>query len=429
MLAKLDDIGTIVDVAWAGSMAYLADDSQRSSLVVVDLSRPAAPRVVGRYHADATTDVALWQNWALLSDAAGRLQSVDIQQPTRPQLRHTLILPGKPHRLAMVPPYVFVASDSDGVQVVEVSDEGQLHLRQRVPMPGRALDIAVAGQRAYIAAVAGGIQVLDIRTPTHSVLTIPYHHVDNQGDQIIRLSLSQDRLYAIDNQRGIQILQRLKDGTLHLQQSLTVPQGAPWGLTTVGPYLFVTTLINSLYVFDIADLSEPALLSTIAAGGAAITAADGLLYIAVRGQRGVPGGLQIVDAFAPVSAGSLRLLQARGVFSLPGTQPNRPLVYRAHIFHTPGTAASTVLSLPGIPIHAARLSVHDFWGPSGQIRYALSNDSGSQWHAVEPGVWFHFPTPGTELRWRATLETTDSVHTPHLEHLRIDVLETTPTHP
>ena len=429
VIAKLDNIGTIIDVAWSGTMAYLADDSQRSSLVVVDLSQPATPRVVGRYHSEATTDVALWQNWALLSDNAGRLQSVNIEQPTRPRLRHTLSLPGKSQRLALKPPYVFVASDSDGIHIVEVSASGELHLRQSLSIPGRALDIALTDRTAYVAAVEGGIQLIDIRTPTQSVLTIPYRHIDNQGDHIIRLSISGNRLYAIDTQRGLQILQRLKDGTLDLQHSFRVPQGAPWGLTTVGPYLFVTTLLSSLYTFDTTNISKPVLLSTLDTGGSALTASEGLLYIAVRGHRGVPGGLEIVDAFAQISERSFQLLKPYGVVSLPGHQPDTHQVYRSYIFHTPGMATSTVISQPGIPMHAARLSVHDFWGSPGQIQYALSNDGGAHWHPAEPGVWLNFPSTGEELRWRASLQTKDSVITPHLDQLHIDILDTAPPRP
>ena len=73
-----------------------------------------------------------------------------------------------------------------------------------------------------------------------------------------------------------------------------------------------------------------------------------------------------------------------------------------------------------MPIHAAVLQVQDFWGPSGRISYELSNDGGTHWHPVEPGERYHFPQPGTDLRWRATLVSTDLLTTPVLETIRID---------
>lgn len=64
--------------------------------------------------------------------------------------------------------------------------------------------------------------------------------------------------------------------------------------------------------------------------------------------------------------------------------------------------------------------VQDFWGPSGRIHYELSNDGGVHWYQVQPGESHHFPTPGTALRWRATLVSTDLATPPVLETIRID---------
>jgi hypothetical protein len=72
-------------------------------------------------------------------------------------------------------------------------------------------------------------------------------------------------------------------------------------------------------------------------------------------------------------------------------------------------------------VEAARLQVQDYWGTSGHIQYALSNDGGAQWHDVEPGTWFSFPQPGRDLRWRATLETANLVHTPVLDRITLEV--------
>jgi hypothetical protein len=81
---------------------------------------------------------------------------------------------------------------------------------------------------------------------------------------------------------------------------------------------------------------------------------------------------------------------------------------------------SLALSPPDVPNYTAVLQVQDFWGPAGRISYALSNDGGAHWHPVEPGERYHFPQPGTDLRWRATLVSTDLLTTPVLEAIRLD---------
>ena len=165
LLAGLRDIGTIVDVVVDGPFAYLADDRHGSGVVVVNISVPPTPRVVGAYHSEATNDVVVWNNLALLGDEAGLLHLVEVQHPTQPHLLGSLPLPGKVQRLAVTPPYVLVASDAAGLHMVEVTPDHQLQLRTTVPVPGRALDIALVEHTAYVAADAGGIQVVDVSAP------------------------------------------------------------------------------------------------------------------------------------------------------------------------------------------------------------------------------------------------------------------------
>jgi hypothetical protein len=81
---------------------------------------------------------------------------------------------------------------------------------------------------------------------------------------------------------------------------------------------------------------------------------------------------------------------------------------------------SLTLSPPDVPIHTAVLQVRDVWGPAGRIAYEISNDGGTHWHPVEPGERYQFYQPGTDLRWRATLVSTDLFTTPGIEAIRID---------
>ena len=114
-------------------------------------------------------------------------------------------------------------------------------------------------------------------------------------------------------------------------------------------------------------------------------------------------------------------LKTRGVVALPGPHPDTYRVPRAFTYHSPSTVVSTALSSVEVNVASARLQVQDYWGASGYIQYALSNDGGAQWHDVEPGMWFSFPQPGWDLRWRATLETADVVHTPVLDRITLEV--------
>lgn len=420
LLAGLDDVGTIVDVVVDGHFAYLADDRRGSGLVIVDLRSPTAPRIVGRYVNEATTDVKLWNQLALLSDAAGVLHVVDIQNPTQPRLIGSLSMPGNAQCLALLPPYVLVASDQAGVHVVDLSQPEWPVLQTTVSLSGRVLDMVMVDHMAYIATLSGGIQTVDFRTPVQPLFVDAYHHVDNKGDAMLRLIAAGSRVYAIDSERGLQILNGLPAGPLHLQGSLAFPEGAPWALTVVDPYVFISTLLNTLYVVDASNPVQPHLISSAPYGGAGLYATDQYLYMAVRGQRGVPGGLRVLETFATVSQDLLAPFQARGAQPLPGRLPNTMMINRAFTVNAPGTVQSTMFSPRDVAVHAARLQVDDFWGVSGHIHYELSNDGGVHWDAVQPGVWHLFAESGADLRWRATLLSADLMTTPLIETVWID---------
>lgn len=429
LLAALTDVGTIVDVVVDGSFAYLADDRHGSGLLVVDISTPTAPRVVGQYHTEATSDVVVWQHLAIVGDEAGVLHVVDVQDYARPRVLGSLSVPGSIQRVVLLPPHVLVASDSAGLHVVEITPEHQLALRASVPMPGRALDIALVDHIAYVAAESGGIQVVDVSTPLQPTLKTPYHHSDRKGDDIIRVLAHQQHLYAVDGKRGVQIIAASATGTLQFRGTFTDLEGAPWAMAAQGPYLFVTTLLNSLYVVDVTTPAQPRLLSTAPYGGAGLYADRRHLYIAVRGSRGVPGGLRVVETFTTVSAETLQHLRAFGIPYLPGETSETFLVNRAYTFNTPGLVQSTVLSRPDIPVLSALIHVEDFWGSTGRIEYELSNDGGVHWQPVQPGEWVQFIQPGTDLRWRATLFSTDLATTPLLEMVRIQYTTAAPVRP
>lgn len=427
LLAALEEAGTIVDVVVDDRFAYLADDRHGSGLVVVDISNPAAPQVVGRYHNEATDDVVVWPPLTVVGDEAGMIHLLDVQQLARPRLLGSLAVPGTVHRFASLPPYVLVASDEAGMHVVEVSRDRQLHLRATVPLPGRALDIVLLDHLAYIAADTGGIQVVDVSTPLQPYLTSSYRHQDGKGDAILRLLAHQQHFYAIDSQRGIQILTATATGALEWQGSFTGLEGAPWALTATGPYLFITTLLNSLYLVDVTTPVQPRLLNTSPYGGAGVHAEGRYLYIAVRGSRGMPGGLRVIETFAPVPPDAVPYWRARGVPMLP--EATGVVISRAYTYNAPGVVQSMPVSAPDLPILSAVLHVEDFWGVTGHIRYELSNDGGGHWQQVQAGDRWHFATSGTELRWRATLISTDLATTPLLEAVRIEYTTAAPTSP
>lgn len=87
----------------------------------------------------------------------GEFAVVDIRQPTSPRLVSTLQLPGRPRRVSVRWPQVFVGLGFDGVAVVDVFRPDQPRLVSAWDTPGEAWSVAVDGERLYVAEGARGV--------------------------------------------------------------------------------------------------------------------------------------------------------------------------------------------------------------------------------------------------------------------------------
>ncbi len=90
-------------------------------------------------------------------------------------------------------------------------------------------------------------------------------------------------------------------------------------------------------------------------------------------------------------------------------------------FDSPGTVQSlSINSDPGIIMSATLTAAEQLNGQS--INYALSADGGVNFEPAQPGQAHTFTVSGTDLRWRATLETTDPIQTPSITEIQINYL-------
>lgn len=87
----------------------------------------------------------------------GEFAVVDIRQPTTPRVVSTLQLPGRPRRVSVRWPQVFVGLGFDGVAVVDVFRPDQPRVVSAWDTPGEAWSVAVDGERLYVAEGARGV--------------------------------------------------------------------------------------------------------------------------------------------------------------------------------------------------------------------------------------------------------------------------------
>lgn len=99
-------------------------------------------------------------------------------------------------------------------------------------------------------------------------------------------------------------------------------------------------------------------------------------------------------------------------------QPNRFYV-KQDLFKTRGVAASLEIDNQTAAIGSIVLSVTDTTPPNTSIDYWVSNDNGVKWRLIEPNAPFSFPTPGSELRWRADLKSLSAAFGPTIDAITL----------
>ncbi|HSN78223.1 MAG TPA: CARDB domain-containing protein [Anaerolineae bacterium] len=111
---------------------------------------------------------------ALVAAGGQGVQSVDITDPSTPQLVGTLSLPGEANDVAMIEragqKYALVAAGAAGLQVIDVNDPASLQAIGSYDTPNNAVGVAVDdGNYAYLADSSAGLRIVDISDPANPV--------------------------------------------------------------------------------------------------------------------------------------------------------------------------------------------------------------------------------------------------------------------
>ena len=164
--------GNMKAVAMAGQRAYVlqtvSGNPAHTDLLVVDLTLPATPSILGRVNLTPSITVGVKVVGSLAYVAAGSsgLQIVDVSTPATPTIIGTLDTPGTASGVAVANGYAYVA-DGTAVRVINVTSPRTPVLVASLATSASA--VAVAGTRLYVlGSVLSGtqFQVVDISVPT-----------------------------------------------------------------------------------------------------------------------------------------------------------------------------------------------------------------------------------------------------------------------
>jgi hypothetical protein len=139
-------------------------------MVVMDISWPSQPRLVGYYDTPGwVTRVAVAGDYAYVIDHDSGLLVISVADPANPVEVGFCATPGEPRGMAVVGDYAYVAAYEAGLLVISVADPANPVEVGFCATPGGPWDVALAGRYAYVAAGEAGLRVIDVSDPAAPV--------------------------------------------------------------------------------------------------------------------------------------------------------------------------------------------------------------------------------------------------------------------
>jgi hypothetical protein len=240
------------NLAIAGNYAYI---TCTRGLVIVDISTPTTPRIVGEIPApgiNKPTAVAVQFRYAFVTDADG-LKIVDITTPSRPRLTpRTVALPDA-RNVYVARTYAYVAAGRQGIAIVDVERPESPRLDQTFNAGGSINDVndvkvamTNASVFAYVADGKNGLRVVQLVSanetagafgfsprPTPKLIATYKTH-----DPALSISEGLDRDRAVDESGNqVAVFGRRGGRPLNLQemQRMYLKDGSVWTVTDGPP--------------------------------------------------------------------------------------------------------------------------------------------------------------------------------------------------
>jgi hypothetical protein len=292
----------------AGGLLYLTSAASRD-VVVVDLSTPTAPAVLGRVTAPSNAGrSAVVKTTAFVADTASGLVEIDASNPATPTLVGAVATTGTAYDVNITAPYAYVANDI-GLAIVTISTPPQVE-PSRIRMSAQGTNVVVTGTaRAVLGAAPLTVAVHDVNLDTTASASVAA-----DGSFTVTVSALAGDVITIEATDGAS----RTSGVIPLGH---VPFGSGVGfipltpaitgeasyrartLATDGAHLIVggygESTSTRLVIFDVTDPAAPVYKRTVAlnngpinnvaiSGGWAVIAANELILLDLNSQTSSP---------------------------------------------------------------------------------------------------------------------------------------------
>jgi hypothetical protein len=183
-----------------GDILYVGGTSD--GLVIVDISNPTNPEVIGNYTEGGILSLFVSNNHVFAHRGGGMLEIIDVSDPSNPSTLSTLNVGTSGHDIAVVGDICYFADPSNGLIVVDVSDLSSPEIIRTVPSTGSAFDICIYEDILYLGRHGSGLRIYDISTPEDPSFLSYF----NDGGEVYGVSGNGEYLVLADLQEGAELL-------------------------------------------------------------------------------------------------------------------------------------------------------------------------------------------------------------------------------
>ncbi len=248
-----------------------------------------------------------------------------------------------------------------------------------------AADIKIEGNNAFVASGEDGLKIVDISNPS-SPTTIGWY--DSSGVSF-EVWIEGDLAYIADGENGLVIVD-ISDPTSPTFRSQCNTNDLANGIIVSGNTAFVNDADAGIAVIDVTNPDNPQLLYSYSTPG---NVRDSV----VRGDY-----CYLVEHTSNIEVVNIR----KNVLSLY----NEVCQAQSKTFYE-GTSS--------ISINYITLTESSVIPGDSQILYYISADGGIHWEAINDGVKHQLSHEGRNIKWKAVLETQDSLITPSISSITL----------
>jgi hypothetical protein len=276
----------IISLAVANNRVYAALGV--SGLRIIDVSTPAAPRVVGVLSTPGyTEDVAVQGNYAYIID--GLLRIVDVSNPANPIVVSSYRTEYASVAVAVAGNYVYLptADPEQGTVVLNVSDPVRPRAVSIIPTSDFSVDVVVAGSYAFIFSDVT-LQIVNITDPA---APIEVNAMDTPTF-VAKAVISGNYIYTVGEDMNII---NVADPA-NPQVAATITAYSSEDIAVVGDFAYMAAGNEGLSVFDVSPPSGAHIANDIVLGGDTtdIALAGNYAFVAARN-----AGMRVLDVRNP----------------------------------------------------------------------------------------------------------------------------------